>query len=917
MQNSPNPRRNHLSNDNGFPKDFSEAGKLTEEAPSGFATPLGTVHIPRKPDGVLSETEILRLKERKLELLLEKREQLSQLPHRSGFKKYVWQREFFESYDKELFLTAANQVGKALENSQVLYTPYGLTTLGELQVGDFVYGMDGQPTKVIAIPYIGEDECYEIEFDDGEKIVASGNHEWVSKGYIERFRKTYTSGKKTWENKDYGKWTVRTTSQIFEQGNYDGPEKPFKRISIPMCEPVRFLEQELFDPYLLGLYLGDGSFTRKGSVTIYNSKTYIKNYINSRYPLSVVSGPPTKAIIRLNGMQYQFRALGLEGLISDQKFIPKAYLFGSIDERKALLAGLLDTDGYAAKNHIYSYCTTSPHLKEGFISLVHTLGGKIQSTRYKPTPHYRDKDGNKVICKPSWEIVFKVNFNPFRTSEKASKWVKLKKKHERIIYSVKPVGKRAVRCISVANESQTFLAGKSCIVTHNSTINIATAIEWCGNKSLWPRLWGTKTPRQLWYLYPSQDLVTDEVDNKWIPELLPRGAMKTDPAWGWSIEKRGQHVYAIHFNTGLSIYFKAYSQDVHKLQAATIAGIFSDEELPTEFWDELNFRRISMGGYFRMVFTATLGQELWYDTMERQGTAQEKFPQAKKMQISLYDCMKFEDGSPSHIDETYIKRAIALCKNEAEVQKRVMGRFAIDSGLKYASFDRKHNVSDPVSISAAWPVYIGVDLGSGGDGHPSAITAVAVSPDYLRAVIFSGWRGNKDELTTDTDVFDKLDELMRRDNLLPRIAGIFYDYQAKSFGTVCQRKGLYVMKADKSHAVGESVLNVLFKNRALTIFDTLELQGLITEFSNLKHDTSKRVAVDDFVDSARYALSRVPFDWSKLGASLTQPLSLDPIYLSPAMIAEKDRRSGVNKPQESVMTIEQELDALEEYYDGF
>src|SRR5690606_29256011 len=238
-------------------------------------------------------------------------------------------------------------------------------------------------------------------------------------------------------------------------------------------------------------------------------------------------------------------------------------------------------------------------------------------------------------------------------------------------------------------------------------------------------------------------------------------------------------------------------------------------------------RRIAMNGYFRMVFTATIGQQLWYDAMEKRGTPQEKFPTAKKMSISMYDCMFYEDGAPSHITEEYIKKAIAMCKTEAEVQKRVMGRFAVEEGLKYASFSRKNNVVRRAQVPISWPVYVGVDIGSGGEGHPASIVMVAVSPDYTNAVVFAGWRGDKDENTTDTDIFDKLNYLLDREGVVGRTAAIFYDYHSKNFGLICERKGLSVLKADKSHETGASVLNVLFKNERLQIFDILELQGLV------------------------------------------------------------------------------------------
>lgn len=457
-----------------------------------------------------------------------------------------------------------------------------------------------------------------------------------------------------------------------------------------------------------------------------------------------------------------------------------------------------------------------------------------------------------------------------------------------------------------------------------STILASTIIEWVGNKNLWPRLWGKKVPRQNWYLYPSADFATTEFETKWEPDILPRGPMKSDHEFGWEAIYKGPHIHSIKFNSGATIFFKSYTQDIKNLQGATVASIFCDEELPAEFWDELNFRRMVMGGYFRMGFTATLGQKLWFDVMERQNEKGEVFPEAKKMQISLYDCMEYEDGSPSHITQEYINRAISLCKSEAEVKKRVYGRFAVESGLKYAAFDQKKNIISPIDIPDSWWLYVGVDIGSGDSigeekeretSHPSAIIITAVSPEYNEVYVIDGWVGIK-QLTTNMEVYEKLLPMLAAHGM-DRVADIFYDYHAKDFGTICIRNGLSVKRADKSHDLGESVLNVLFKGEALKIFDLPQLNELVFELSNLKRDTPKRSARDDAADALRYALSRVPFDWTKLGINLSQPRTS---LVKPMTAIEremKERRSGLFKNQEEErVTVEEELEILGEQFDN-
>lgn len=450
-----------------------------------------------------------------------------------------------------------------------------------------------------------------------------------------------------------------------------------------------------------------------------------------------------------------------------------------------------------------------------------------------------------------------------------------------------------------------------------STIMIAQHIEWAANKDLWPRLFKRRTPRVFWYLYPSLDFATSEFEDKWIPDLMPQD--KSHPKWGWKAVYSGKYIHSIVWNSGVTTYFKAYTQDVMNLQGATVDRIDCDEELPEDFWDELHWRRKSVRGYFRMAFTATIGQKLWYDTMERQGTPEEKFPEAWKKQISLYDCQTFLDGSPSHIDDDYIRTAIMMCKTKAEEMKRVWGRFASDSGLKYPTFDREQNVcSAEEKIPRNWPIYVGVDIGSGGgEGHPSAIVFCAVSPDYTQAIAFDGWLG-EDRLTTDLDVYNQLMEMILNSGLEDRIASIFYDYHAKDFHTICTRNGLSVLKADKSHDTGEAVLGVLFKTKNLKIQNKNVLDKLMFQLSNLKRETAKKHAVDDFVDALRYALTRVPFDWEKIGVKLNvTPRAIE--RLSPEEEILKKRReqylkSNYGEPEQTI-DVSREIDMWSELYE--
>jgi len=402
-----------------------------------------------------------------------------------------------------------------------------------------------------------------------------------------------------------------------------------------------------------------------------------------------------------------------------------------------------------------------------------------------------------------------------------------------------------------------------------SSTQIRKCIDWATNTSKWPMLWGRK-PIQFWYLYPTASQCKIEFETKW-KQFLPRGEFKSHPVYGWKEEIKNKELFAIHFNSGVHVYFKTYSQDVQSLQTGTCDAIFCDEELPVDLYDELIFRISASDGYFHMVFTATLGQDFWKAVLEETGT-REKLPQAYKKQVSMYDCQFYEDGTPSHWTIEKIKIQEARCKSHNEILRRVYGKFVVDEGRKYEQFDLKRHMIPTKSFGDDWYYYCGVDPGSGGrDNHPAAIAFVAVRRDFRLGYVIRGWRG--DQLaTTAGDIVNKFIEMRGGQEF----QGMYYDQSDRDFFEISSRMEVPFQPADKSHDKGEEIINVLFKNNMLFIFDTPELQKLGWELSNLRLDTPKRVAKDDFADAMRYAITRIPWDWSAItGKSQEQAKNIE------------------------------------------
>ena len=160
---------------------------------------------------------------------------------------------------------------------------------------------------------------------------------------------------------------------------------------------------------------------------------------------------------RYQTMREIFRTVGT-------KHIPEAYLRASIPQRRALLAGLLDTDGYCTPSGTVELGVTSERLARDALELAISLGYKA-TLRTKPC----------IGRSEETSTVYTVSFTPhepvFRLSRKLARQGAAKATSTarwRYIVDVRPVESVPVRCIAVSSPSRLYLASRSCIPTHNS-----------------------------------------------------------------------------------------------------------------------------------------------------------------------------------------------------------------------------------------------------------------------------------------------------------------------------------------------------------------------------------------------------------------------------------------------------------------
>lgn len=431
-------------------------------------------------------------------------------------------------------------------------------------------------------------------------------------------------------------------------------------------------------------------------------------------------------------------------------------------------------------------------------------------------------------------------------------------------------------------------------ISKSSTM-IRKCIHWATETSLWPSLW-SRSPNQFWYMYPSKPVLEAEFKTKW-KEFLPRGPMKDHPQYGWKEMRQKGELSGVEFNTGVIVFFKVYSQKVTDLQAGSVYAMFCDEEMPIHLYDELINRMNATNGYFHMAFTATLGQEFWRRALEPKETEKEELVGGWKRQISLYDSMKYSDGTASQWTEERISDVKARCKTHMEILRRVFGKFILVQGRKYPEFDASRHMKKVHPIPEGWFVYVGQDSGSGGeDGHMAALCYVAVRPDFKAGRVFSGWRG--DGVVTDSSyVVRKHIEIKEQKKLKP--VAQYYDWSSKEFFIVAQGMGENFIPADKGHDSGEKIINTLFKNDMLYIYETEELAKLANELSSLRAAQNKRKALDDLSDALRYAVSKIPWDFSDCKLLEHMPVAqIEEVKLSYYQQQIKDRREQMSDEDE-------------------
>ncbi|MQA25565.1 MAG: replicative DNA helicase [Micromonosporaceae bacterium] len=326
-------------------------------------------------------------------------------------------------------------LGKALALDTPLATPDGWTTMGEVRAGDLLIGADGRPTTVVAATEVLHDRpCYEVEFSDGTVIVADAWHQWLTL---------------TRASRRYGKDPeVRTTEQIAETLRTNTADRRLNH-SVVNARALDLPERELLvPPYTLGVWLGDG---HSADARFTSADPEIVTYVEAEG-------------LDVGSVTARLRTIGVLG----DKHIPDGYLRASETQRRALLAGLLDTDGYAHKDGAVQFSVTNRRLANDAYELVVGLGYRCQMTTKRVKGRTEDSSVAYTLTFSTQDDVFRLERKRLAHKERR-RTTSTVRSGSRFIVDVRPVPSVPVRCVEVDNSDHLYVAGRSMVPTHNST----------------------------------------------------------------------------------------------------------------------------------------------------------------------------------------------------------------------------------------------------------------------------------------------------------------------------------------------------------------------------------------------------------------------------------------------------------------
>lgn len=449
-------------------------------------------------------------------------------------------------------------VGCQPAGSLVLMADGTMKPVEDIVVGDFVVSPQGDGlVKIAKVQQIhcGPDRIFEIKSRRGPNYLCSANHIVLEHQY------SYKTG-----------WRINEelAKDIIKRRNA-------KCRFLPTCPPVEFPEKALpVPPYVLGAFLGDGSFVlgRGRDIGFTNLDSRMWDVLAKAGCVwgaeQTCNGTraPSRRLKVATPFYSHFEDLGLAGKNSHQKFIPKLYLGASLRQRQELLAGLIDTDGMVGNQYksTMEYASVSLRLIQDIKTLCIGLGLQTSVIKRRET-----KNGGKRF------ISYRIHITssrplPLRIKEQCL----ARKTGTRLsVGKYRDIGKQDIVYGFTLDSASGWFVTDHGIVTHNSGKTSAAAWEVC-----------RYAPYALFRTYGIKKTKWAVVRNTY-PELRDT-TCKTiaDSEYGWfpwGEEKKQEFNYILRWPEGFEVELLFRSCDrtgaIKKFKSLEITGFWIDESI--------------------------------------------------------------------------------------------------------------------------------------------------------------------------------------------------------------------------------------------------------------------------------------------------------------------------------------------------
>jgi phage terminase large subunit-like protein len=516
---------------------------------------------------------------------------------------------------RERLCLGGNRTGKAQPNDEPVLTPRGFVPIGSLHLGDEVIGASGAPVKVLAVFPQGKRPIVRVALSDGSRVRCDVEHLWS----VRPSRAGRMGGKRV-------PFETVTTQVLMERLSAR------ERFALPQRPVVQFESSDLpIDPYLLGLLLGDGHLgqglkitTTDPEIVAYCREIALKyecelnggEHGSITYWFGSTQRAPSGAVFNL--LIDLLKGLGLFGCRSFEKRIPPIYLTASEEDRRALLAGLVDTDGYTSHVGERVFYSVSRGLCDDVTWLARSLG--INASVNLKNGHYNGE------AHTSW-------FTRLPRTRESIFRLERKRQHERkpqialrpvMLEAIEPAGEADCTCILVDAPDHLYLTNDF-VVTHNT--DCASYEVTAHATGLYPRWWEGRRFETAndWWVASDSMLTTRDicqvallgsiegVERRDWQGMLPAHLIYDVSRKSGGVSDCIDQIWIRHVSGELStIGFRSYDQGRRMFQGVARTGVWLDEEPPeagegNDIYTECLLRVLDRDGIIMATWTPLRG----------------------------------------------------------------------------------------------------------------------------------------------------------------------------------------------------------------------------------------------------------------------------------------------------------------------